>query len=128
MAYLNSAINSSPVIALLAGTVLTAPAMLALGYDADGNAVLPTAGGVVAGIAAADTGDIKKGDCVTVANKDTVLWIAGEAVKAGDELACNAEGKAVKATAGQFIVGIAVSIAEAGNPCYAHIVNAGYKA
>ena len=47
------------------------------------------------------------GDDLDVQIKDIGAWTAGAAVAYGDELAVGAGGKAVKATAKSFIVGIA---------------------
>lgn len=55
-------------------------------------------------------------------------WIAGEAVAVGDELTTNAEGKAVKAAAGNFITAVALSAAtEAGSVVKVQLIKAGYK-
>lgn len=126
--YLNHSINTSPTIEVTAGAVLTAPAMLALAYDADGNVKLPDAGVAPAGIVTADTDDVSQGERITIGVKDIVLWIAGGEVSAGDELSCDAAGKAVKSSAGQYIYARALKAASAaGDPISVQIINAGYK-
>ena len=68
------------------------------------------------------------GDEITVQIKDIGKWIAGEALAAGDELATDAAGKAVKASAGDFVVGTALSAASAaGSLVKVQISKTGYK-
>ena len=60
--------------------------------------------------------------------KDIGKWVAGEAIAVGDELATDATGKAVKATDGAFIVGIALSAAaKAGTVVSVQLTKSGYK-
>ncbi len=60
--------------------------------------------------------------------KDVGKWVAGETLTIGTELATNAEGKAVAAKAGDFIVGMALSNAtKAGTWIQVQISKAGYK-
>lgn len=60
--------------------------------------------------------------------KDIGKWVAGEAIAVGDELATDAAGKAVKATDGAFIVGIALSAAaKAGTVISVQLTKSGYK-
>lgn len=71
---------------------------------------------------------VTAGDDLDVQIKDIGAWTAGAAVAYGDELAVGTGGKAVKATSGAFIVGIALEAAtQAGQRIAVQIVKAGYK-
>ena len=60
--------------------------------------------------------------------KDIGKWTAGEEITAGTELAADAEGRAVAAKAGDFILGVALGNAsEAGTWMKVQIIKAGYK-
>ena len=129
MSYLNPSINPSPTILLEADTALSQPAMLAVALNSSGKATLPSAGAHAIGIALPDTNDdIASGGDITVLIKDCGLWIAGAAVAKGAELATNAEGKAVTAAAGDFVLATALdSAAGAGAIIPVQIIKAGYK-
>ena len=69
------------------------------------------------------------GDDLDVQIKDIGAWTAGAAVAYGDELAVGAGGKAVKATAKSFIVGIALEEAtKAGQRIAVQIVKSRLQA
>ncbi len=71
---------------------------------------------------------VEKGMDVDIQIKDIGKWAAGEAITVGAELAADAEGRAVPAKAGDFIVGVALSNAsEAGTWVKVQIIKAGYK-
>ncbi len=61
---------------------------------------------------------VTAGDDLDVQIKDIGAWTAGAAVAYGDELAVGAGGKAVKATAKSFIVGIALEEATKSRPAH----------
>lgn len=125
MNYFGTAINESPVIVLQAGETMTEPQFLAV--TADGK--LATAGVNAIGIITADCEDkVAVGDDITVQIKDIGVWIAGGAITAGAEVAVGTGGKAVAATDGDFIVGIALTAAtKADQRITVQIVKAGYK-
>lgn len=103
MSYYGTAINDSAVIVVKAGEEIPAPAFLAVGADGK----VATAGKNAIGI---------------------VLPGCDDKVAVGDDLAVGAGGKAVKATAKSFIVGIALEEAtKAGQRIAVQIVKAGYK-
>ena len=71
---------------------------------------------------------IAAGADVTVQVKDIGLWKTGAAVKAGAELMADATGKAVTATAGKFILAVALEAATAADQIIqVQICKAGYK-
>lgn len=125
MSYYGTTINDSAVIVVKAGEEIPAPAFLAVGADGK----VATAGKNAIGIVMPGCDDkVTVGDDLDVQIKDIGAWTAGEAVAYGDELAVGTGGKAVKATAKSFIVGIALEEAtKAGQRIAVQIVKAGYK-
>ena len=125
MSIYGTPINDSPVVNIKAGGTISAPAFLAV-----------TAAGAVAGAGAHALGivtpdcdaAVASGDDLTVQIKDIGTWIAGAAVAVGAELTPDANGKAVTATTGDFILGIALKAATAaGQRIPVQICKAGYK-
>ena len=129
MSYFGTTINDSPTIAGKAAAALSGAAFLAVKYNSDGNiALASTAGENVLGLLGAEEGDHAAGDTVSVQIKECGLWKAGAAVAAGAELATNAAGKCITATAGAFILAIALEAASAADEVIqVQIVKAGYK-
>lgn len=127
--YFGTSINESPTIVLPAGAKLENARGIAVAIS-NGAVVKPAAGANVIGLALIETDDVVEvGDDVDIQIKDIGKWVAGEKIAVGDELATNAEGKAVKAAAGNFIVAVALSAAEeAGTWVKVQIIKAGYKA
>lgn len=125
MSYYGTTINDSAVIVVKAGEEIPAPAFLAVGADGK----VATAGKNAIGIVMPGCDDkVTVGDDLDVQIKDIGAWTAGAAVAYGDELAVGEGGKAVKATAKSFIVGIALEAAtKAGQRITVQIVKAGYK-
>ena len=126
---LGTAINSSPTIVMQAGAALADARYRALAVSS-GKLAFPSAGANVIGIAIGETEDaIAAGEDITVQIKDIGKWEAGGAIAVGDELSTDADGKAVKATSGNFIVGVALSAASvAGTLVKVQIAKMGYKA
>ena len=122
--YLGSSINESPTIVLPAGDARA----IALAIK-DGAVIKPEAGAHVIGISLIETDEtVDKGNDVDIQIKDIGKWVAGEEITVGTELAADAEGRAVPAKAGDFIVGVALSNAsEAGTWVKVQIIKAGYK-
>ena len=130
MSYFGTTINDSATIVGAAAAALANNAFLAANFDSNGKiAVAGTKGENVIGLFPAEEQDIKAGEDVTVQIKECGLWKTGEAVKAGDELTTDANGKAIKATTGNFITAIALEAANAADEVIkVQIVKAGYKA
>lgn len=126
--YIGSSINDSPTIVLPAGDKLENARGIALAVK-DGAAVKPEAGAHVIGISLIETDEtVEKGIDVDIQVKDIGKWTAGEEITVGAELAADAEGRAVVAKAGDFILGVALSNAsEAGTWIKVQIIKAGYK-
>ena len=88
---------------------------MALGLS-NGKAVLPAAGAMALGISIGETDEtVAAGEDIDIQIKDIGKWMAGEAIDAGDALATDAAGKAVKATSGKFIMGVALTSAAAAD-------------
>lgn len=126
--YFGSSINDSPTIVLPAGDKLENARGIALAVK-DGAAVKPEAGAHVIGISLIETDEtVEKGMDVDIQVKDIGKWEAGEEITVGAELAADAEGRAVAAKAGDFIMGVALSSASgAGTWVKVQIIKAGYK-
>ncbi len=126
--YFGSSINDSPTIVLSAGDNLENARGIALAVK-DGVAVKPEAGAHVIGISLIETDEmVEKGMDIDIQVKDIGKWTAGEEITAGTELAADAEGRAVAAKAGDFILGVALGNAsEAGTWMKVQIIKAGYK-
>lgn len=126
--YLGSSINDSPTIVLPAGDNIENARAIALAIK-DGAVIKPEAGAYVIGISLIETDEtVDKGIDVDIQIKDIGKWVAGEEITVGTELAADAEGRAVPAKAGDFIVGVALSNAsEAGTWVKVQIIKAGYK-
>lgn len=126
---IGTTINQSPTINLVAGADIAKAPGKAIAIT-NGEAVLATAGANAIGIAMlSEEETIKKGSDITVQIKDIGAWVAGAAVEVGDELTTDANGCAVKAVTGNFIIGVALTAAEdAGTIIRAQFIKAGYKA
>ena len=126
--YFGTSINESPTIVMDAGEKLENARGIALAIK-DGAAVKPEAGEHVIGISLIETDEtVEKGENVDIQVKDIGKWVAGEEIAVGTELATDKDGKAVKAKAGDFIFGVALSSAsDAGTWMKVQIIKAGYK-
>lgn len=127
--YFGTSINESNVISAKAGAAITGGAMLAAAMGATGTVgVVSTAGAVPVGLLIAETeASVAAGDDVTVQVKDIGLWTVGAAVDAGALLMSDANGKAVAATAGKFVLAQALEAATAaGQVIHVQIIKAGY--
>jgi len=123
--YEYTGINTSATIDLLAASSLTAPKGIALKLTSSGVA-LPSAGGDIVGIAIISNPDtVASGDRVDVQIKDIGLWNAGGSFDAGDLLATDAYGKAVKATAGDKVVARALEDGASGDLVRVQLISGG---
>ena len=131
MSVFGTTINPSPTVVVKAAAALAdAPAYKAI-----------TAGGAVAGAGAHALGiaipmndePVPQGGDIHVQIKDIGTWkvgtiTSGSEIAAGDELASDANGCAIKAASGKFIIGVALEAATAtGQIIPVHIRMAGYK-
>lgn len=125
--YFGTSINESPTIVLPAGAKLEDARGIALAISG-GKVVKPAAGANVIGLSIIETDEtVEDGAVVDIQIKDIGKWAAGEALAAGTELAADAEGRAVAAKAGDFIVAVALGSAEkAGTFIPVQIIKAGY--
>lgn len=117
--------NQSPTIVELAGAAIEDVRNLIMKYDDNGNVVPATAGtDKPIGIALIETGynditgqtsgKVEAGDNVDILIKDRGVALAGATIKKGQEVAAGANGMAVVAEAGNYVLGIALGNAEAG--------------
>ena len=113
MAYTGTGINTSATIVEAAGAAADFRGK-AVKYDENGKIVLAGAGEVAIGVGIITNAEESKvGEDVDIQVKEIGLGLAGGAITKGAELAADAQGKLVKATAGQFVIGVALDSATA---------------
>lgn len=131
MNYMGASINTSSVVAEVAGTEIENGAFCAVKYDENGTAVLcSTEGEIAAGILLPETTQkIVAGDDITIQIKDIGLCKAGAEIKKGQEVMTDTKGRVVPATAGKFVIGYAMGSAAAEDEVIqVDIRKCGYKA
>lgn len=127
--YIGTSINNSATIVGKASADIAVGEFLAAKFSSGKIAVCGTAGENALGLIIPGQEDIKANEDVNVQIKDIGLWKTGDAVEAGAELTTDADGKAVTATEGAFILAIALESAAAeGAVIKAQVIKAGYKA
>ena len=126
--YNGTVINESPTIIDTAGADITSGPFTALAYNESGTLVTANASTVPFGITVAETEDkVPSGEDVTIQVKEIGAWKAGAAFARGCALASDANGCAIKATTGKFILAFALDEATAaGQIVRVQIVKAGY--
>lgn len=117
-------INLSPTRAFEVGGAVNPHTAVKL--DASGKLVAAAAGDAAIGIALGMTEAGQDSGAATVQIAGVGYWEAGAAVAAGDLLAADANGCAVKAAEGKFIVAQALGAAAIGELVSAQIIKAGY--
>lgn len=127
MGYNGTVINDSPTITRKAGTAITDGAFKAVSISS-GKIVVANGAGMQTGILIAETDSaITTGDDLTVQVKDIGVWKSGSTFIEGDPLTSDATGLAVKATAGKFILAVALEDSTgAGQAVQVQIIKAGY--
>lgn len=134
--YHGAQINQSATIVEKAGAVIDDVRNLIMKYDSNGAVVLATAGtDIPVGIAlieagyndisGATAGKVAVGDDVDILVKDMGVVLAGATIKKGQEVTAGADGKAAVASSGNYVLGIALDNAEAGE--YLNIQIAKYQ-
>lgn len=118
-------INQSPTIVEKAGAAIDDVRNLIMKYDTNGDVVVAAAGtDIPVGIALIETGyndisgieagKVAVGDNVDILVKDMGVVLAGAAVNKGQEVTSDAKGMATPAESGNYVLGIALDNAEAG--------------
>jgi len=124
-------INQSVTIVEQAGADIADARNRIMAYDEDGNVVLAADGSVVpigialieAGvndISGIESGKVKVGDDVNIQIKDIGYILAGDSIAKGDEVTASS-GLAVKAEAGNYVIGIAMSAVKKDDYCRVQI-------
>ena len=124
--YRGAQFNQSISIAELAGAKIEDVRNLIMKYDDNGNVVVATAGtDIPLGVATIESGFnditgrtsgmVEVGDQVDVLIKDRVVVLAGAAIKKGQEVAAGANGMAVVAAEGDYVLGFALGTANEGD-------------
>ena len=121
--YMTSQINNSPTISEKAGAVIADARGLLLKYNENGNVVpASVAGEKVIGVGIiTNSENIASGEDVDIQIKDIGIVKAGGTIAKGAEIAADATGKAVTATAGQFVIGTALEAAVEGQLFYVQL-------
>ena len=118
-------INPSHTIVEKAGVVIDDVRNRIVKYDENGNVVLAAAGtDIPVGIAiieagyndisGKESGKVNPGERVDILIKDMGVVLAGGSIKKGQEVAAGADGLAVAAAGGDYVLGFALDNAEAG--------------
>ena len=122
--YTGVQINTSPTIVEKAGAEIADVRNRIVKYDTNGAVVLATAGtDIPVGIAlieagyndisGVESGKVAAGADVDILVKDMGVVLAGGTIKKGQEVAAGANGKAVAAASGNYVLGIALEAAAA---------------
>ena len=112
--YNGSIINPSPTIIAPAGAEITSGPFTAVAFDNTGSFITAKKGSVPVGILVAEEDEIiAVGDEITAQVKDISVWKVGAAIATGALLTPDNEGLAVTATAGDFILGVALESVDA---------------
>ena len=119
-------INPSATIVEKAGAEITDVRNRIVKFDENGNVILATAGtDIPVGIAiieagyndisGVESGKVKAGEDVDILIKDMGVVLAGGAIKKGQEVAAGANGLAVAAADGNYVLGFALDTVEAND-------------
>jgi hypothetical protein len=125
-------INQSVTISETAGAEIADVRNRIVKYDDNGNVVLATAGtDIPVGIAiieagindisGEESGKVEEGGDVDIQIKDIGYVIAGEAITKGQEVTAGADGLAVPAKTGNYIIGFALKSVEKDGYCRVQI-------
>lgn len=115
---------SSATIVEMAGVEIVDCRNRIMKYDENGKVVLATAGTdlpvgiaiIEAGyndISGMESGKVKAGERIDILIKDMGVVLAGASIKKGQEVAAGANGLAVAAVSGNYVLGMAMENAEA---------------
>ena len=121
-------INQSVTIVEKAGAEIADCRNRIMKYDENGNVVLATAGtDIPVGVAlieagynditGVESGKVASGDGVDIQIKDIGFVLAGAEIKKGQEVTAGANGKAVVAATGNYVLGIALNNVAADGYC-----------
>ena len=122
-----SVINDSPTLCAAAGAEIKGGPFTAVAYSG-GALVQCTDALVPVGITIAETdADVVSGDDVHFQIKDIGMWKSGAAFAAGTALSCDANGCAITAAAGKYVLGYALEESTvAGQYVKVQITKSGY--
>ena len=118
-------INPSATIVEKAGATIADVRNRIVKFDENGNVVLATAGtDIPVGIAiieagyndisGVESGKVNPGERVDILIKEMGVVLAGDTIKKGQEVTAGADGAAVAAAGGDYVLGFALDNAEAG--------------
>lgn len=114
MAYIGNSMSDSMTVNGRAASALTDKGGYAVKFNNSGKiAVCTSAGEAALGLLPMQGGTCLSGEEVSVQVSGIGLWKSGAAISAGALLACDAAGCCRAATAGQFMLGVALESASA---------------
>lgn len=122
--YNGAQFNSSVTIVQMAGAEIADCRNRIMKFDENGDVILATAGtDIPVGIAiieagynditGVNSGKVEIGQRIDILIKDMGVVLAGDSIKKGQEITAGADGKAVVAASGDYVLGIALEAAEA---------------
>lgn len=121
--YITNQINESATIVEKAGAAIEDVRGLAMKYNSSGD-VIPasTAGELIIGVGIITNAEnITVGEDVDIQIKDIGLVKAGGTIDKGAEIMAGSDGRAIAATTGKFVIGIALEAATEGQFFYAQL-------
>lgn len=125
--YNGSTINDSATIVGAANAAISGGEFLAAKFTSGKIAKCSVSGESAMGIIIPGQDSIAEGDDVTVQIKDIGYWKCGAVINAGSELMTDANGCAIVATSGGFILAIALEAGVSGQIIKVQIAKLGYK-
>ena len=127
MENIGTTINESPVITMKASTALTGIQGKALAVSS-GKLAFPSKGAAAIGVALmAEEANAAADADVVVQIKDICKWVSAGSIAVGAFVTTDANGKAITAEAGDFIMGIALTAsAAAGTIISVQLTKSGY--
>ncbi len=130
MTYISTSVNPSAIISEKAGAAMTEPAFFIAKFDTNGGVVKAGAGECALGVFMPTNDEaVHQGDGVDIQVKDIGYVKTGGAITKGAAIASDANGKAVAAASGKFILGYALaSAAAADEVILVQITKSGYQA
>lgn len=130
MTYISTSVNPSAIISEKAGAAMTDPAFFIAKFNENGSVVKAGAGECVLGVfLPTNDGNMAEGDGVDIQVKDIGYVKTGGAIAKGAAIASDANGKAVAAVSGNFILGYALASAGAADEVIlVQITKSGYQA
>lgn len=125
--YNGTAINDSATIVAAASAAISGGEFLAAKFTSGKIAKCGVSGESAMGIIIPGQDSLAEGDDITIQIKDIGYWKCAAVINAGSELMTDANGCAIVATSGGFILAIALEAGVSGQIIKVQIAKLGYK-